>query len=40
MTTLSTCTAISSRMFFKRSCVIGRGVTTPCSAMAIAAASG
>src|SRR6266511_3678671 len=36
---LSTWTAISSRMFLRRSWVIGRGVTTPWRARAMAAAS-
>src|SRR5512145_2923745 len=40
MTMLFTCTDISSRIDFIRSCVIGRGVTTPWSARAIDAASG
>ena len=40
MTMLFTWTDISSRMDFIRSCVIGRGVTTPWSARAIDAASG
>src|SRR5438552_11420863 len=35
----SMCTPISSRMFLRRSWVIGRGVTTPCCAKAIAVAS-